>query len=343
MISYALLLASYPLQVVCFGVPEFVSSIGHIHHVAPSLLFPSTTILTSSTGTGDALDASSLPSSLYIAYKQALVTDPLPTKMTTGALLAIVGDGVAQRCVGDECPIYDSKRAVSFAVFDASYRAVQHVLYPPMISFFHGQYLSLLLSTVMSRLTAGNMAKTFVLSNHAPILAAMEQSLVSQLVIIPLLYYPVFYAVTGAVQGLTVDETIQRAQETFVPLMKRNLLFWIPIQFAVFGFCEEPLQIPILIVCGLVWTFILSLVAGSVQTQKTEIPEHVVVATNGEAIIVEEVYDAYCVTGMEPHCLIDPDDLFHAPHHPEIVQQEDAGDEVVVQKDEIVEKSTMTK
>jgi hypothetical protein len=84
-------------------------------------------------------------------------------------------------------------------------------------------------------------------------------------------------------------------------------------------------------------------VAGSVQTQKTEIPEHVVVATNGEAIIVEEVYDAYCVTGMEPHCLIDPDDLFHAPHHPEIVQQEDAGDEVVVQKDEIVEKSTMTK
>jgi protein Mpv17 len=325
-------------------VPEFVSSISHIPHGAPSLLFPTTILTSISASTWDTLDASSLPSSLYIAYKHALVTDPLPTKMTTGALLAIVGDGVAQRCVGDECPIYDSKRAVSFAAFDASYRAVQHVLYPPMISFFHGQHLSLLLSTVMSRLTAGNVAKTFVLSNHAPILAAMEQSLVSQLVIIPLLYYPVFYAVTGAVQGLTVHETIQRAQETFVPLMKRNLLFWIPIQFAVFGFCEEPLQIPILIVCGLVWTFILSLVAGSVQTQKTEIPEHVVMATNGEAIVVEEVYDAYCVTGMEPHCLIDPDDLFHAPHHPEIVQQdEDAGDDVVVQKDESVEKSTMTK
>lgn len=80
------------------------------------------------------------------------------------------------------------------------------------------------------------------------------------------LYYPVFYIVTSFVQSLTVEETVDRAKETFIPLMKRNLLFWIPVQFAVFGFVEEDFQIPILIVAGLAWTVILSLAAGGVST-----------------------------------------------------------------------------
>lgn len=50
--------------------------------------------------------------------------------------------------------------------------------------------------------------------------------------------------------------------------MKRNLLFWIPTQFAVFGFVEENLQIPILIVCGLVWTIILSISAGNAAEEQ---------------------------------------------------------------------------
>jgi Mpv17 / PMP22 family len=78
------------------------------------------------------------------------------------------------------------------------------------------------------------------------------------------LYYPVFYAITGVVQGLTGEETLARAKDTFVPLMKRNLLFWIPVQFGTFSYVEENLQIPVLIVCGLVWTVILSVSAGRV-------------------------------------------------------------------------------
>ena len=82
------------------------------------------------------------------------------------------------------------------------------------------------------------------------------------------IYYPVFYATTGLVQGLTVEETLTRAKETFIPLMKRNLMFWIPTQFAVFGFVEENLQIPLLIVCGLIWTIILSLSAGNATEEE---------------------------------------------------------------------------
>ena len=40
-------------------------------------------------------------------------------------------------------------------------------------------------------------------------------------------------------------------------------MFWIPIQFLAFGFVQKHLQIPVLILCGLAWTVILSLSAGS--------------------------------------------------------------------------------
>ena len=130
--------------------------------------------------------------------------------------------------------------------------------------------------------------------------AVAEQTLCSQLVIVPLLYYPVFYTVTGLLQQLTFNETVQRAKETFVPLMKRNLLFWIPVQFVQFGFVEENLQVPFLAVCGLVWTIILSVMVGAVRTNDKATEESV------------EMAEHYCVTGAEESCEIDPDDLF--PH-----------------------------
>lgn len=302
LISYALLSVSLHQCASGFGVPEiFSTAVHHAENIAaqvpPNLL-------------ADIADTS-LPSSLYASYKQALVLNPLPTKMITGAIIAVAGDAIAQRCIGDDCPLYDSERTVAFAAFDASYRAMQHVLYPPMVQFFQGQYLSAVLVAA-----AGGMV---IVTDHTSVLAAVEQALVSQLVIIPLFYYPAFYAVTGLVQGLSFQETLDRARETFVPLMTRNLLFWIPVQFAVFGFCEEPLQIPILTMCGLIWTIILSVVAGSVKAPAAvaavESDEVFVTAATNGVMVGAEVYDTYCVTGMEPHCLIDPDDLFHAPHH----------------------------
>lgn len=190
-------------------------------------------------------------------YNQALKTDPMQTKVVTGIVLAIVGDAVAQ--LREPLP-YDIKRAYSFAAFDGCYRAVQQITYPPLIALCQGQFLVGFLESLGMTVSPDSV----------PLAAAMEQTLVSQLVIIPTLYYPVFYAVTGAVQGLTLEQMIDRAKQTFIPLMQRNLLFWIPVQFFVFGFVEESLQISILIVCGLVWTIILSIAAGAANKPQEE-------------------------------------------------------------------------
>ena len=87
--------------------------------------------------------------------------------------------------------------------------------------------------------------------------------MVNQLFIVPFFYYPVFFAVTALVQGLTFSEGYQRAQSMWVPLLQRNLAFWIPVQFIQFRFVEESLQIPFVCVAGLCWTIILSTVAGN--------------------------------------------------------------------------------
>jgi hypothetical protein len=181
---------------------------------------------------------------LFSVYQEHLAQHPLPTKMMTGATLAVAGDAIAQRSAGDE---YDPRRAASFAVFDSAYRALQHVAFPFIVQHCQGQFLSQAL--------------------HLPPMpaAAMEQTLASQLIIVPFLYYPAFFALTAAVQGLDANAAVTRAKDNFLPLMKRNLLFWIPVQFVQFGFVPDDLQIPFLSCCGLAWTFILSCAAGSAK------------------------------------------------------------------------------
>jgi len=186
-------------------------------------------------------------------YKQLLKTHPLPTKMITGATLAVCGDAIAQS--KDTENDYDTRRAASFAVFDMAYRALQHFSFPIIVAYCHGQLLGSL--PVIDALDSSQ-------------LAAMEQTLASQLGIVPFLYYPAFFTISGAIQGLSAQAAWSRALDNFVPLMKRNLLFWIPVQFIQFGYIQEDLQIPFLSCAGLAWTFILSTYAGSAKSYSPE-------------------------------------------------------------------------
>jgi hypothetical protein len=204
--------------------------------------------------------------------------------MMTGATLAVCGDATAQS--RDKDSEYDTRRAASFAVFDMAYRALQHFSFPIIVAHCHGQYLGSLPA----------ISNSFDASQ----LAAMEQTLSSQLGIVPFLYYPAFFALTGAIQGLTTSGSITRAKENFIPLMERNLLFWLPVQFVQFGYIQEDLQIPFLSVCGLAWTFILSVAAGSTknytpdkEVQQTMLTnsnnkQHAVEVASTTAIVVEE-------------------------------------------------------
>ena len=184
------------------------------------------------------------------AYSTALSAHPLETKVATAAVLAVVGDAIAQRAGGD-AP-YDRPRAASFVLFDAAYRGgFQHVAFPWIVDNCRGDTLQ---------------ATAFGLSLSGPftdnLAAAIECTAFNQLLVVPIVYYPLFFSVTGAVQGLTVSESIERAKGSFVHLTLRNWKFWIPAQVAQFACLPLELQVPYTCAMGLVWNIILSMAAG---------------------------------------------------------------------------------
>lgn len=238
------------------GIIEPSNSISSIQ-TANNLLASSS--LSAAANNGDSTIAiADIASSLFQDYRNALDANPLRVKIITGCLLAIVGDAIAQSIQPE---VYNTKRAAAFVAFDGVWRTVQQVTYGPIILYCNGKFSTDLLGS----LPIASVQDQLLKGENTIVLGAIEQTLVSQLLLIPLLYYPIFYSVTGFVQNLTVEETITRAKETFIPLMKRNLLFWIPVQFGAFYFVEENLQIPVLTACGLVWTIILSLSAGNIS------------------------------------------------------------------------------
>jgi hypothetical protein len=202
--------------------------------------------------------------SLLDRYRNVLHLHPLPTQLVTGGVLAVLGDAVAQTNNNSQKDgtttkrtnsSYDHRRAISFMTFDMAYRVVQHCVFPWITTHCHGQYLEAILHTMG--------ISSSLLSFDASFGAAIEGTMVNQLVIVPFFYYPVFFAVTALVQGLTFSEGCQRAQSMWVPLLQRNLAFWIPVQFVQFRYVEESLQIPFVCVAGLCWTIILSTVVGN--------------------------------------------------------------------------------
>jgi len=184
-------------------------------------------------------------------YTNSLTDNPLETKLLTGGVLAFFGDAIAQS--GEEQ--YDKKRAAAFVCFDMVYRSVQCALFPYIIQTCDGHSLASWLSALP--------VPDQIIDLHS--LAALEQTCANQFIVIPVIYYPVFFSLTGWVQGLTFEATIERAEKTLVPLLLRNWLFWIPVQYYQFGFVDKELHIPFLCVVGLALTVVLSAAAGSTQ------------------------------------------------------------------------------
>jgi len=144
------------------------------------------------------------------------------------------------------------------------------------------------------KMIEGELLEVSYITLHSHKKKYTTQAIASQLIVVPFFYYPVFFTFTAYIQGLDFEEGLLRAKDNFIPLMKRNLLFWIPVQYIQFCYIPTDLQIPFLSVAGLAWTFILSVLAGSAKKYSTEEPEH----------------ETYCIIGTEDECVIPDDELF---------------------------------
>jgi len=184
------------------------------------------------------------------AYGTALITHPMQTKLVSAAALGVASDWVAQT---REPEAYDVWRSTSFLVFSVLYRGLfQHFAFPRIIDLCNGNMLATLLPACAGAIR---------------LLAAIERTLFNQLVVVPIVYYPMFFAITGAVQGLSPSESLQRARKHYLPLMLTTLSFWVPINLYQFFFLPVDWQVPFVCAIGFLWTVILSVLAGRCEKQ----------------------------------------------------------------------------
>ena len=203
--------------------------------------------------------APSLISRLPMLYDAALATHPITTRVATAATLAVAGDAIAQgsevaTCVRSRASWpwkdrhYDGRRATGFVTVEALYRGLlQQRLIGLIIANFQGN-LVIGLAPWANREAA----------------AALEQTLVNQFVVAPWVYYPLFFSITSAVQGLTLQQCLRRARGQLPALFGLNLLFWFPVQLVQFSLVPLRYKVPFICLASVIWNIIISAIAGSV-------------------------------------------------------------------------------
>jgi len=186
---------------------------------------------------------------LPMLYDQLLVSHPAVTRVTTAATLALAGDAMAQRRA--KRPRYDLRRAISLVVVEATYRGLmQQRIFAWIIATFQGAALQ-------------HVAAPFT-QTSLPMLAAVERVLFNQFIVSPLVFYPLYFSLTGLLQGLSVNQTWRRARKNFRTIFGCNLCFWLPVQLVQFALVPSRYKVPYVCLAALLWNMILSALSGSV-------------------------------------------------------------------------------
>ncbi len=165
-------------QAVAAAFSNHASPNGSTIQLSSSIQSANNLLAASSTAAVNSGDSSLVDTamSLFQAYRKALDANPLRVKIVTGCLLAIVGDAIAQSVQPDD---YNKKRAAAFVAFDGVWRTVQQVTYGPIIMHCNGKFSSSVLGSLPM------VQDQLIKEENVVVLGAIEQTLVSQLLLIP--------------------------------------------------------------------------------------------------------------------------------------------------------------
>lgn len=210
-----------------------------------------------STKDAAAATAKQPPKTFIQQYESYLETNPIPTKMVTGAFLWGVGDVVAQIVPplfhntkssddGDDDTTTTGKASsplMSTYDFARTGRAVffGFAIHAP-IAHVHYNFLETL--TVKSGITGLGI----------PVFKAF----VEQFVYWSWFSNTLYHGTMGAMQGMTPTQIYDRIADVLWETQKAQWVFWIPIQLLNFRFVPVRHQLNVVLLTSVVWTALLS-------------------------------------------------------------------------------------
>lgn len=232
--------------------------------------------------------------SLMHMYENALIDNPITTKAITSGFLATVGDLLAQVSAyqtsssaeeDDNKPAfeYDMARGLCFLAFGAAYTGVfQHYWFNFLgshitqwgeaLQLWGPSHVSIPVRAVYGLKEWWSYFDVVAAFEDPPSNTAIATAklAVNQFLMIPAVYMPLFFAVTGSLARLNLEESEERAKNMYIPLLKRNYFYWLPVQFFQFLVVPADYQILFISVASLVWTVILSSLASGQPQQQQE-------------------------------------------------------------------------
>ena len=210
-------------------------------------------------------------------YADLLQTHPLATKSITAAVLACSGDAIAQ--IRSSAYSYDIRRGAAFLIFGAAYTgAFQHYWFDylaehiaqwgEVLGVWGPDHVSLPVALVE---TDPAWWRYFDIVSQlenppSPNALAVGKLVMNQFVMVPMIYMPLFFAFTGLISGLDFNQSFARAKSLYLPILRRNYFFWLPVQFIQFLAIPMDFQITFVSTASLVWTVILSTIGGGATT-----------------------------------------------------------------------------